>query len=687
MSDDGANHSPPATQESCVLVLAPTTADGVAIRRLLDSCGIECRILSSVAGVCQAMRAGVGTVVIAEEALIADPAPLIESLRAQEVWSDLPVIVLSQSGREQVALAEVIPQGNFSVVERPVRTSTLVSMIRSSLRARGRQYQVREHLARQQEAQREIRDAEQRFRWLVENVADYAIFMIDLEGRVASWNSGAAQMLGYDAEEILGQPTACLFEDDGATLRREMQDARANGRAATTGWRLRKDGRRLFVEGVLTAVPDDQGRLLGFAKLMRDVTERRRIEAEREQLLQSERTARSEAERSGRMKDEFLATLGHELRTPLNAILGWAQALRHTNALSGELAEGIAVIERNARAQAQIIADLLDMSGIISGKVRLEMQRVDLASVVEASVNAVRPAAQAKDIRLKVTLDGIAGDVSGDPNRLQQVFWNLLTNAVKFTPKAGQVAVSLARVNSHLEVSVVDNGEGIDPAFLPHVFERFRQADASTTRRHGGLGLGLSIVRQLVELHGGSISALSEGAGRGATFRVVLPLTTAAAYPSAAEEPRQRRAAEPEPMSVASTIDLEGVKVLVVDDEPDARSLIERLLRDRDAEVMTAASAKEALDLLAHDEPDVLISDIGMPKEDGYSLLRRIRKLKGAKARLPAIALTAYARPEDRAKAIEAGYQLHLAKPVEASTLIAMVAMLSRRGAAPPRPH
>ena len=686
MSDDGANHSP-ATQESCVLVLAPTTADGVAIRRLLDSCGIECRILSSVAGVCQAMRAGVGTVVIAEEALIADPAPLIESLRAQEVWSDLPVIVLSQSGREQVALAEVIPQGNFSVVERPVRTSTLVSMIRSSLRARGRQYQVREHLARQQEAQREIRDAEQRFRWLVENVADYAIFMIDLEGRVASWNSGAAQMLGYDAEEILGQPTARLFEDDGATLRREMQDARANGRAATTGWRLRKDGRRLFVEGVLTAVPDEQGRLLGFAKLMRDVTERRRIEAEREQLLQSERTARSEAERSGRMKDEFLATLGHELRTPLNAILGWAQALRHTNAVSGELAEGIAVIERNARAQAQIIADLLDMSGIISGKVRLEMQRVDLASVVEASVNAVRPAAQAKDIRLKVTLDGIAGDVSGDPNRLQQVFWNLLTNAVKFTPKAGQVAVSLARVNSHLEVSVVDNGEGIDPAFLPHVFERFRQADASTTRRHGGLGLGLSIVRQLVELHGGSISALSEGAGKGATFRVVLPLTTAAAHASAAEEPRQRRAAEPEPMSVASTIDLEGVKVLVVDDEPDARSLIERLLRDRDAEVMTAASAKEALDLLAHDEPDVLISDIGMPKEDGYSLLRRIRKLKGAKARLPAIALTAYARPEDRAKAIEAGYQLHLAKPVEASTLIAMVAMLSRRGAAPARPH
>jgi CheY-like chemotaxis protein/two-component sensor histidine kinase len=365
----------------------------------------------------------------------------------------------------------------------------------------------------------------------------------------------------------------------------------------------------------------------------------------------------------------------------LNAILGWAQVLRHTAALNGELANAIAIIERNARAQAQIIADLLDMSAIVSGKVRLEMQPIDLAAVVEASATAVRPAALAKGVHLEVRLDHTAGDVNGDPNRLQQVFWNLLTNAVKFTPRDGEVSVRLARAGSDLEVAVVDTGEGIDPTFLPHVFERFRQADASTTRRHGGLGLGLSIVRQLVELHGGSISVNSGGPGKGATFRVLLPpAATMNTHAVMGEDrPLHRTAAMPAQTPVTPSIGLEGVKVLVVDDEPDARSLIERLLQDCDATVTTVASAKEALEVLARDPLDVLISDIGMPKEDGYALIRHIRRLKGDNGQVPAIALTAYARAEDRAKAIEAGYQLHLAKPVEASTLIAMVAALSKR--------
>jgi PAS domain S-box-containing protein len=627
------------------------------------------------------MRDGVGTILIAEEALVEDPSLLIECIRAQEVWSDLPLLVLSPSGRESMALAALIPQlVNASVIERPVRASTLVTAIRSSLRARARQYDVRAYLAEQEEAQRVIREAEQRFRLLVENVRDYAIFMIDVAGRVTSWNSGAQQLLGYTAQEALGQPAARFFEDQGDTLAREMEDARSTGRATSSGLRVRKNGSRLFVEGVLTAVHDDQGHLIGYAKLMKDITDKRRIEAEREQLLQSERAARSEAERSGRMKDEFLATLGHELRTPLNAMLGWAQVLRRTHALNGELAEGIDIIERNARAQAQIIADLLDMSGIISGKVRLEMQVVDLASVLESAVNAVRPAAQAKSIRLEVRRDGGAANVRGDPNRLQQVFWNLLTNAVKFTPKEGEVSVTLAHVNSHLEIRVSDTGEGIDLGFLPHVFDRFRQADASTTRRHGGLGLGLSIVRQLVELHGGDVSALSEGAGKGSTFRVVLPLAMSTAFAPAAETAHLHRAPAPAAqISVAPTTRLQGVKVLVVDDEADARSLIERLLHDCEATVTTAASAKEALEVLARERPDVLISDIGMPKEDGYSLMRRVRRLEGETGRLPAIALTAYARAEDRLKAIEAGYQLHLEKPVEASTLISMVETLSKR--------
>ncbi|HET7609350.1 MAG TPA: ATP-binding protein, partial [Gammaproteobacteria bacterium] len=345
------------------------------------------------------------------------------------------------------------------------------------------------------------------------------------------------------------------------------------------------------------------------------------------------------------------------------------------------------VIERNARAQAQIIEDLLDMSSIISGKVRLEMRAVDLPSVLEASVNAVRPAAEAKGIELALALDATTHALRADPNRLQQVFWNLLTNAVKFTPKGGRVSVTLERVNAHMKVTVADNGEGIDAAFLPYIFERFRQADASASRRHGGLGLGLSIVKQLVELHGGSINASSDGNGAGSTFTVELPamaLELDAAGLSAPRHQSSRSMAE-QSDAYARTADLGGVRVLVVDDEPDARSLIERLLEDCDATVTTAASASEALEHVAREAPDVLLSDIGMPAEDGYSLMRRIRNLTGEASRVPAIALTAYARSEDRDKALQAGYQMHLAKPVEPVKLIEMVASLvTRRRRYPP---
>ena len=678
----GATGSRP-TDELRVLVLPATSADGLAIQKVMDANGIQCVVLPNIASVCAAMRGGVGTVVVAEEELVADSALLLECLGVQPVWSDLPVIVLSRAGREPLSLAAIVSRGNFSVIERPVRASTLVSLIRSGLRARRRQYQVRLHLAQQEAAQRFIREAEQRFRLLVENITDYAIFMIDVEGRVASWNSGAQHLLGYTSQEILGQPTATFFTDEGATLEREIAEARLTGRATSSGWRLRKDAERLFVEGVLTAVRDDDGRLLGYSKIIRDITDKRRTELEREQLLQSERAARSEAERSGRMKDEFLATLGHELRTPLNAILGWAQVLGRDDGVSAELREGLKVIERNARAQAQIIEDLLDMSSIISGKVRLGMRRVDLASIVDASIEAVRPAAEAKGIGLRVALDRPGNTVSGDPNRLQQVFWNLLTNAVKFTPKDGRVSVTLRRVNSHLEVGVADDGEGIDPAFLPHVFERFRQADASTTRRHGGLGLGLSIVKQIVELHGGNIDATSAGGGKGSTFTVTLPVLAVNIDPAERHEQRDQPAsAVPAELDAGEPYaNLEGVKVLVVDDEPDARSLVERLLRDCDASVTTAGSASEAMERVVRDKPDVLFSDIGMPKEDGYALIRRVRKLAGARGRTPAIALTAYARAEDRAKAIQAGYQLHMSKPVEPTQLIAMVAKLARPAA------
>jgi PAS domain S-box-containing protein len=671
--------------ETRVLILPPTSADGLAMGKLFSACHIAFATCKTSLELCATQRAGAGTLIVSEEALLADSSELLACIGHQPVWSDLPVIVLSRSGRESLALAQVIPRlGNVSVVERPIRTSTLIALVRSTLRARDRQYQVREYLAEQEQAQKVIRDAERRYRSLLDNITDYAIFMTDPEGRVSSWNGGAGTILGYSGREILGQSVDLLAtqEDlESDTPKREMREAASAGRVTNARWRLRKDGRRLFVEGVVAAVRDDTDRLLGFAHFLRDVTEKHRIEIEREQLLDSERAARSQAEYASRTKDEFLATLSHELRTPLNAILGWTQVLRKSRELPQDAVNALTVIERNARSQAQIIEDLLDMSSIISGKVRLDVQRLDLASVVKATVETVKPAALAKGIRLHVVLDPLAGPVRGDPNRLQQVFWNLLTNAMKFTHKDGRVTLTLARVNSHLEVEVSDNGEGIDPAFLPHVFDRFRQADASSARRHGGLGLGLSIVKQLVELHGGAISAKSAGRDLGSTFRVSLPLMATIEDALEPDVSRQhpKRSASLSAIEEIAPGDLSGLKVLVVDDEPDARSLIQRLLQDCHASVVTAGSADEALQILCRDTPHVLVSDIGMPGEDGYTLIRRIRSMTGASALVPAIALTAYARIEDRMKAIHAGFQLHLSKPVEPIELVAMVHSLARR--------
>lgn len=425
------------------------------------------------------------------------------------------------------------------------------------------------------------------------------------------------------------------------------------------------------------------GRVWSFS----DVTERRRAEEtaqqaaeERKQLLESERAARAEAERASAMKDDFLATLSHELRTPLSAILGWAQVLRLRSMSEAELHRGLETIERNARVQTQLIEDLLDMSRITSGKLRLDIQAVEPVQFIEAAIETVRPAAEAKGIRLEKLLDPVAGPISGDPNRLQQVMWNLLSNAIKFTPKNGKVQVLLERVSSHIEISVADTGIGIKPEFLPHVFERFRQADASTTRTFGGLGLGLSIVKRLVELHGGTVRVKSAGDARGATFTVHLPLTVVQRGTGERLHPGAPKAA----LLVFEHADLSGVKVLVVDDEVDARDLIQRVLADCNAEVFTARSADEALALVEKERPHVLISDIGMPDVDGYELLRRVRALGQAKGgRLPAIALTAFARSEDRTRALRAGFLVHVAKPVEPSELVATVTSVAGRAGNP----
>ncbi|WP_437809511.1 ATP-binding protein [Sorangium sp. So ce1078] len=400
----------------------------------------------------------------------------------------------------------------------------------------------------------------------------------------------------------------------------------------------------------------------------------KRAADERARLLETERASRAELERVSVMKDEFLATLSHELRTPLNAILGWSEILLEQSSDDPQTRRGLETITRNARAQAQLIDDLLDMNRIISGKIRLDVQRTDLATVVDAAVDSVRPSAEAKGIRLRKIIDPLAGPVSGDPNRLQQVVWNLLSNAVKFTPKGGKIDVLLERVNSHVEITVHDSGIGISPEFLPQIFERFRQADASTTRRYGGLGLGLSIVKQLVELHGGTIHVESPGEGQGSTFVVSLPLHVVRDTPSR-EHPTSAAAASP---PGRGEIALSGIKVLVVEDEPDARDLMKQVLDRSKAHVIAASSAMEGLRLLKSERPDVVISDIGMPEKDGYQFMHEVRSLPPSEGgRIPAIALTAFARSEDRTRAMLAGYQVHLAKPIEPRELVATVRSLA----------
>ncbi|MEP6718187.1 MAG: PAS domain S-box protein [bacterium] len=404
-------------------------------------------------------------------------------------------------------------------------------------------------------------------------------------------------------------------------------------------------------------------------------SERKRAEERLAELLDSERAARGEAEKANRLKDEFLATLSHELRTPLNAVIGWARMLGSGRLDQDSSTHALEVIERNAWAQKQIIEDILDVSRVITGKLQLNLTPVDLITIVDAALDAVRPAMEAKDIKIETFIDSSLRLVSGDSDRLQQVIWNILSNAAKFTPAGGKVEIAVGQNNAHVEIKVKDTGPGIDPNFLPHVFERFRQADGSTTRTHGGLGLGLAIVRHLVELHGGTIAVDNRDDGPGAMFTVRLPLPSgelrAESLTNAAAILKEMQL---EPLA------LEGLRILIVDDERDALDLISMELAQHGAKVTGVTSAEKALQSLAQDTFDVMISDIGMPQMDGYDLMRQIRKQEdGTQRPIPAIALTAYARVQDRMRAILAGYSTHVPKPVEANELVTVVASLAGR--------
>jgi signal transduction histidine kinase/ActR/RegA family two-component response regulator len=428
----------------------------------------------------------------------------------------------------------------------------------------------------------------------------------------------------------------------------------------------------------------DDGRVIGTLTVIEDVTERVAREAElqaqvdaRTQTLAREKAAREEAEEANRLKDEFLATVSHELRTPLTAILGWSNMLL-AGRLEGEMRDhALDIIHRNAQSQNQLISDLLDVSRIISGKLRLDLRTVELPAVIEAAVEATRPAAEAKGVRLTTALDPRSGPINGDADRLQQVVWNLLTNAIKFTPEGGEIRVRLASADSRVEITVRDSGMGIAPEFLPHIFDRFRQADPGTNRVHGGMGLGLSIVRQLVELHGGTVRAESEGEGKGATFTVSLPFVNFRRGPERGERLPLKAVSHAEINCPAS---LQGLRVLAVDDEADTREMIRAVLEHCKMEVITAGSSSEALEAIAQSRPDVLISDLGMPGEDGYSLIAKVRALPPERGgQIPAAALTAYVRAEDRVKVLYSGFQLHVSKPIEPNELLAVVTNLAGR--------
>ena len=522
-----------------------------------------------------------------------------------------------------------------------------------------------------------LRDTAAKFTLMANSIPQLA-WMATPEGDLFWYNDRWYEYTGADPATQFGWGWQSVHDPEHLPrVLEKWKAALANGEPWEDTFPLRRhDGAFRWHLSRAQPFRDDSGKITVWFGTNTDITEQRQFAEEREQLLAAERAARSEAERVGRMKDEFLATLSHELRTPLSAVFGWAQLLQ-SDPDEETLREGLAVIERNARAQTKLIEDLLDMSRIISGKIRLDVQQVELTTVVNSAFELLKPSADAKGIRLHCVLDPLASPVSGDPNRLQQVVSNLLSNAIKFTSRGGQVEILLERENSHVEVTISDTGQGIAPDFLPHVFDRFRQADGSASRRYGGLGLGLSIVKQLVELHGGTVRAKSDGEGEGASFTVALPVSIA----------KRRLGNEVQPVSSNDgsspndiQVSLDGTKILIVDDEPDARDLIDRLLVERGARVSKAESADQALQALKQLHPDLLISDIGMPQKDGYEFIRSVRSLPvDAGGKTPAIALTAFARSEDRTRAMMAGYQVHLAKPIEPRELIATVASLVGR--------
>jgi PAS domain S-box-containing protein len=539
---------------------------------------------------------------------------------------------------------------------------------------------VTRDLTRRREAEEHLRQSEESFRLLVASVKDYAIFLLDPEGKIVTWNEGAHRLKGYEPHEIIGRHFSTFYPESDVRAGKpewELEEARRSGSVEDEGWRLRKDGSRFWANVVITAVYDDHGTLRGFAKVTRDITERKEKE-EAQQALIEQREARLQAEEeqrhaeasyrvaqeANRAKDEFLMTLSHELRTPMTTILGWSRLLPTIPTNDPAFREAVASIMRGAQLQARLIDDVLDVSRIVSGKLRLSVENVDVAHLLAASVDGVRPSADAKGITITSAFTPSLGTLVGDPTRLQQIVWNLLTNAVKFTPKGGTIQISGSRTSSHVQIAVTDTGEGIEPGFLPHIFEPFRQAESPSSRVHGGLGLGLSIVRYLAEAHGGTVAAESAGRGKGTTFTLTLPIGAL----KTASTPLQD-----DPLTAALpmlTARLTGLRILIVDDDREARQMLRTVLRQAGADVIAVESAQHALAELALQLPHVMLTDIAMPVIDGYSLVRQVRQLPQLGG-LKIVALSAF--PAGRGAARDSGFDEYLTKPIDPFELVSSI--------------
>jgi PAS domain S-box-containing protein len=632
------------------------------------------------------------------------------------------------------------------------------------------------------------------YRKAIEDIRDYAIFMTDPDGLVTNWNVGAQHILGYTEDEIIGKDASKFFtREDRSKLvpAKELLTAAENGRAEDERWHVRRDGSRFWASGIVTPVRDSSGKLIGFSKVMRDMTERNKLTEERdrffelsmdmlcivqlegrfqrvnpafqevlgyseEELVQMSifdlvhpddleetmigyqkladgepikfmenrlrckdttykwvawsyfplpedgvafgvgrdtndvrrihevlKLRAEELEDANRVKDEFLATMSHELRTPLTSILGWARLLDSNQLTEKDRERAIHIIQRNAEAQSKLIEDLLDVSRIITGKLKIDFQPTSFAAITESAINSMRPAADAKQLQLETSIDPAAGPILGDPARLQQVVTNLISNAIKFTPAGGRIEVSLDRPDGTVRLEVRDTGIGIEPEHLPHIFERFRQVDSSNVRAHGGLGLGLAIVDYLVRQQGGTVSAESEGSGKGATFRVEFPLRSSEVIAAELAPSHYSFLRSAQSSLQSGDAKLKDLLILVVEDDLDTRELIAAVLAQHGAEVVAAESSISAFREVKRLKPDLIISDIGMSGENGYEFISKVRSLDPeAGGRIPAIALTAYAGVGDRRRALLAGFQMHLPKPVEPDDLLAMVLSLTFKPAA-----